>query len=114
MSRNVSRQEYRHPRGGGRFEPQNNFIPNSQFCHLAFAFAGEEGGGKLAGKLHRIDFVRSGEIGVCFTAHLAETVEDVKTIKKDKLGTILFFVEKKKRRRKKKRKRKEEREKSIA
>lgn len=101
MSRNVSWQEYRHPRGGGRFEPQNNFIPNSQFCHLAFAFAGEEGGGKLAGKLHRIDFVRSGEIGVCFTAHLAETVEDVKTIKKDKLGTILFFVEKKKRRRKK-------------
>lgn len=101
MSRNVSWQEYRHPRGGGRFEPQNNFIPNSQFCHLAFAFVGEEGGGKLAGKLHRIDFVRSGEIGVCFTAHLAETVEDVKTIKKDKLGTILFFVEKKKRRRKK-------------
>lgn len=56
--------------------------------------SGEEGGGKVAGKLHRIDFVRSGEIGVCFTAHLAETVEDVKTIKKDKPGTILFFVEK--------------------
>lgn len=83
--------------------------------------SGEEGGGKVAGKLHRIDFVRSGEIGVCFTAHLAETVEDVKTIKKDKPGTILFFVEKKKRRKRRRRKKegeerkgKEEREKSIA
>lgn len=73
--------------------------------------SGEEGGGKVAGKLHRIDFVRSGEIGVCFTAHLAETVEDVKTIKKDKLGTILFFVEKRRGGRGEEEKKKERREK---
>lgn len=29
------------------------------------------------------DFVRVGEISGCFTAHLVETVEDVKTINED-------------------------------
>lgn len=115
VEEDVSSPRISSTRRRGWFESQNNFILNSQFCHLAFAFRSRKRE-KLAGKLHRIDFVRSGEIGVCFTAHLAETVEDVKTIKRDKPGT--FFVEKEKRRKKKgeerRGERKEEREKSIA
>lgn len=114
VEEDVSSPRISSTRRRGWFESQNNFILNSQFCHLAFAFRSRKRE-KLAGKLHRIDFVRSGEIGVCFTAHLAETVEDVKTIKRDKPGT--FFVEKEKRKKKgeeRRGERKEEREKSIA
>ena len=62
----------------------------------------------------RIDFIRTGEIGGCFTAHLAETVEDVKTIREDTPGSIqklairsssFFFVSV---RRKERKKRKEQ------
>lgn len=55
----------------------------------------------------RIDFVRTGEISGCFTAHLAETVEDVKTIKEDnrldsETGDSCFFSLKKERKEKSK------------
>lgn len=57
---------------------QNNSRLNCQFYHVCSSES-------LRGRRSRarIDFVRTGEIGGCFTAHLAETVEDVKTIKED-------------------------------